>query len=74
VVVLPQRARPVFSYYAPDLRLSDVGRGEAVLVIIAGDPARATASGREVVARPRYALLSEEPAGARLVVERWIRP
>jgi mannosyltransferase len=74
VVVLPQRARPVFSYYAPDLRLSDVGRGEAVLVIIAGDPARATASGREVVARPRYALLSEEPAGTRLVVERWIRP
>jgi mannosyltransferase len=74
VVVLPQRARAVFSYYAPEMRLSDVGRGEAVLVVFAGDPDRATASGREVVARPRYALLTESTAGGNLVVERWVRP
>ena len=74
VVVLPQRARAVFAYYAPELRLSDVGRGESVLVVVAGDPANATASGRTVVARPRYALLSEGTAGRNLVVERWVRP
>ena len=74
VVVLPERARAAFSYYAPELRLSRVGRGDAVFVVIAGDPGRATASGRQVVSPPRYALLSEEHAGDDLVVQRWIRP
>ncbi len=75
VVVLPARARTAFSYYAPDLRLSRVGRGDAVFVVIAGNSQRAaTRSGRGVVAPPRYALLSEEHAGAGLVVQRWVRP
>ena len=74
VVVLPERARAAFSYYAPELRLSRVGRGDAVFVVIAGDPGRATASGRQVVSPPRYALLSEEHTGDDLVVQRWIRP
>ena len=74
VVVIPDRARTVFSYYAPDQRLSRVGRGEAVLVVIAGDPADAAATGRRVAAPPRYALLSEEHAGDNLVVQRWVRP
>ena len=74
VVVLPARARPVLSHYAPELRLSRVGRGHAVLVVVAGDPAEATASGRRVASPPRYALLSEEHAGEKLVVQRWIRP
>ena len=74
VVVLPERARAAFSYYAPELRLSRVGRGDAVFVVIAGDPGQATASGRQVVSPPRYALLSEEHAGDDLVVQRWIRP
>jgi mannosyltransferase len=74
VVVIPERARPVFAYYAPDLRLSRVGRGEAVLVVVAGDPADAAAAGRRVAGPPRYALLSEQPAGHRLVVQRWVRP
>ncbi len=74
VIVLPHRARAAFSYYAPDQRLSHVGRGEAVLVVVAGDPRRAPRLGRSVVPAPRYALLSEEQAGDDLVVQRWVRP
>jgi mannosyltransferase len=75
VVVLPDRARTAFSYYAPGLRLSRVGRGESVfVVVVAGDPRKATRAGRGVVSAPRYALLSEEHAGDDLVVQRWVRP
>jgi mannosyltransferase len=74
VVVLPARARAAFAYYAPEIRTSLVGRGEGVTVVVAGDPKRAVAGARQVVAPPRYALLSEEPAGSRVVVQRWVRP
>jgi mannosyltransferase len=74
VVVLPERARAAFAYYAPEVRIGRVGRGEAVVVVVAGDPARATAAARTVVSPPRYALLSQEPAGSGLVVQRWVRP
>lgn len=74
VVVLPQRARPAFEYYASGIRPSTVGRGEAVTVVIAGDPSLAVATARHVVAPPRFALLSEESAGTRLGVQRWVRP
>ena len=74
VVVLPDRARAAFAYYAPEVRLSRVGRGEAVHVVVSGDAAQATASGRQVASPPRYALLSEEHAGDDLVVQRWVRP
>ena len=74
VVVLPERARAAFAYYAPDLRLSVVGRGEAVAVVVAGDPTLAVARARPVVSPPRYALLSEQKAGSALVVQRWVRP
>ena len=74
VVVLPQRARAAFEYHAPDLRTSAVGRGEAVTVVVVGDPALAVAAAREVVSPPRYALLEQSPAGTGLVVQRWVRP
>jgi hypothetical protein len=74
VVVLPERGRVAFSHYAPDLRTSAVGRGEAVFVVAAGDPALAVAAARGVVSPPRFALLSQERAGTRLVVQRWVRP
>ena len=45
------RARP---------RTSRVGRGEAVTVVVAGDPARAVAAARQVVSPPRYALLEQD--------------
>jgi len=74
VVVLPERAKTAFAYYAPGVRLSRVGRGDAVFVVVAGDPRQAARSGRGVVSAPRYALLSEEHAGDDLVVQRWVRP
>jgi hypothetical protein len=51
-----------------------VGRGDGVSVVVAGDPALATTAARTVVAPPRYALLSEDTAGTRLVVQHWVRP
>ncbi len=74
VVVLPERARAAFGYYAPELRTSLAGRGDEVVVVVAGDPSEATTAARAVVSPPRYALLSQEPAGSGLVVQRWVRP
>jgi mannosyltransferase len=74
VVVLPERALSAFAYYAPDVRTSLAGRGEGVTVVVAGDPEVAVATARRVVSPPRFALLAEEPAGERLVVQRWVRP
>jgi mannosyltransferase len=74
VVVLPARARDALAYYAPDLPIRRVGRGSAVDVVVAGDPRDATAVARTVVSPPRYALLSQDAAGSRLVVQRWVRP
>jgi 4-amino-4-deoxy-L-arabinose transferase-like glycosyltransferase len=74
VVVLPERARSAFSYYAPELRVARVGRGEGVSVVVAGEPGVATETARTVVSPPRYALLSQDSAGRRLVVQRWVRP
>jgi len=56
------------------LRTSGVGRGEAVTVVIVGDPAQAVAAARRVVSPPRYALLEQRSAGTRIVVQRWVRP
>ena len=74
VVVLPTRARAAFAYYARDVRTTLAGRGDAVTVVVAGDPARSEAAARMVVSPPRYALLEERRAGSRLVVQRWVRP
>ena len=74
VVVLPARARAALAYYAPDLHTTLAGRGDAVTVVVAGDPAGADAAARTVVSPPRYALLEERAAGSRLVVQRWVRP
>lgn len=74
VVVLPERARFALAYYAPELRPRQVGRGEAVTIVVAGDPALAVARARTAVSPPRYALLAQERAGTALVVQRWVRP
>jgi hypothetical protein len=74
VVVLPERARDALAYYAPELPIRRVGRGDAVDVVVVGEPGAATALARTVVSPPRYALLSEDAAGTRLVVQRWVRP
>ena len=42
-------------------------------MVVAGEPDDATATARAVVSPPRYALLSQDPSGRRLVVQRWVR-
>ncbi len=74
VVVIPERSRAAFAYYAPEVPPSLVGRGQGVTVVVAGDPAVAVARARPVVSPPRYALLSQQEAGSALVVQRWVRP
>ena len=74
VVVVPARARSALTYYAPGLRLTTQGRGDAVTVVVAGDPDLAVAAARTVVSPPRYALLEQQAAGTKLVVQRWVRP
>ena len=74
VVVVPARARPALTYYAPGLRPTTQGRGDAVTVVVAGDPELAVAAARTVVSPPRYALLEQQDAGTDLVVQRWVRP
>jgi mannosyltransferase len=74
VVVLPTRSRPALEYYAPDLPVQLAGRGEAVTVVVAGDPSLAASVARRVVSPPRYALLESQTAGTRRVVQRWVRP
>jgi mannosyltransferase len=74
VVVLPARARAAFAYYAPETATRQLGRGDAVTVVVAGDTARAVATARHVVSPPRYALLEQRGAGQALVVQRWVRP
>jgi mannosyltransferase len=74
VVVLPRRALSAFAYYAPEVPTRLVGRGDAVTIVVAGDPAVAVATARQVVSPPRYALLEQRETGRRLVVQRWVRP
>ena len=74
VVVLPPRAAAALRHAVAGLRTSAVGRGEAVTVVVVGDPAQAVATARQVVSPPRYALLEEREAGTRVVVQRWVRP
>ena len=74
VVVLPPRAAAALNHAAPGLRTSAIGRGDAVTVVVVGDPDDAVAVARQVVSPPRYALLEQRPAGTRLVVQRWVRP
>jgi hypothetical protein len=74
VVVIPARARAAFAYYAAETATQRVGRGDAVTVVVAGEPALAVAAARQVVSPPRYALLQQRDAGQALVVQRWVRP
>jgi hypothetical protein len=69
------RARAsALAYYAPELRVARVGRGDAVSVVVVGDPDEATQTARTVVSPPRYALLAQDGSGSRLVVQHWVRP
>jgi mannosyltransferase len=75
VVVVPERARPAFAYYAHDISTSLVARGDAAWVVVRADtPVEAIELGRTVVPTPRYALRRQFRYGDGLRLQHWIRP
>ena len=75
VVVVPERARAVVAYYAPDLPLVGHVRGSGGWVAVVTDtPDGAIAAARPVVTTPRYALLRQFAYGDGLRLQHWVRP
>ena len=75
VVAVPDRARAVVAYYAPDLPLVGHVRGSGGWVAVAaGTPDGAIAAARPVVTTPRYALLRQFAYGDGLRLQHWVRP
>ncbi len=60
VVVVPERSRAAFAYYAPSIQVIRFARGDGAWVaVIADTPAGAIAAARPSVSTPRYALLRQ---------------
>src|SRR4051812_411434 len=75
VVAVPDRARAVVAYYAPDLPLVGHVRGSGGWVaVVAGTPDGAIAAARPVVTTPRYALLRQFAYAHGLRLQHWVRP
>lgn len=75
IVVLPERSRAAFAYYAPYTRTSFYARGDgAWIAVAADDPASAIAVARKAVHTPRYALLRQFRYGDGLRLQHWVRP
>lgn len=75
VVVLPERSRAAFSYYAPYVALSGSARGDgAWIAVVASSPEVAISSARPVVRTPTYALLRQFRYGSDLRLQHWVRP
>ena len=75
VVVLPERSRPAYSYYAPSTPLTRRARGDGSWVLVrAADDTTAIEAGREVVDTPAFALREQRRFGDELVVQHWVRP
>jgi mannosyltransferase len=75
VVVLPERSRAAFAYYAPYVAVIGRARGEgAWIAVAASTPDAAIAAARPVVRTPRYALLRQFRYGDNLRLQHWVRP
>ncbi len=75
IVVLPERSRAAFAYYARYTRTSVYARGDGAWVAVAADdPASAIAVARRAVRTPRYALLRQFRYGDGLRLQHWVRP
>jgi hypothetical protein len=75
VVVVPDRSRAVFSYYAPDVQVIRFARNRGAWVAVVADtPTGAIAAARPAVRTPRYALLRQFRYGDRLRLQHWVRP
>ena len=75
VVVVPERSRVAFAYYAPYVHVIRFARGEGAWVAVAAEtPAAAIDAARPVVPTPRYALLRQFRYGNGLRLQHWVRP
>ncbi len=75
VVVVPERSRDAFAYYAPEVQVIRYARGDGAWVaVVAGTPAGAIEAARPFVKTPRYALLRQFRYGDNLRLQHWIRP
>jgi mannosyltransferase len=75
VVVVPERSRDAFAYYAPSIPVIRFARGDgAWLAVVAGTPAGAITAARPFVHTPTYALLRQSRYGDELWLQHWVRP
>ncbi len=75
VVVVPERGRSAFRYYAPSVPVLRFARGGgAWVVVVAADPTAAVDLARPSVPTPRYALLRQFRYGNGLRLQHWVRP
>ncbi len=75
VVVVPERSRAAFAYYAPYVPVIEHARGEgAWIAVVARTPSAAIADARPVVRTPTYALLRQFRYGNDLRLQHWVRP
>ena len=75
VVVLPERSRSAFAYYAPYVRTQLRARDDGAWVVVAADErTAATVAAREAVPTPTYALLRQSRYGDGLRLQHWVRP
>jgi hypothetical protein len=75
VVVIPQRSRAAFAYYAPAVKVIGHARNDGAWVaVVAGTPAGAIAAARPSVRTPTYALLRQFRYGSDLRLQHWVRP
>ena len=75
IVVVPERARAAFAYYAPRARTSQRADGDGAWVLVrASGDAAAIELARNAVATPRYALAEQTTHGDDLRLQHWVRP
>ena len=75
VVVVPDRSRAAFAYYAPDVQVIRFARNQGAWVAVVADtPSGAIAAARPAVSTPRYALLRQFRYGNGLRLQHWVRP
>ena len=75
VVVIPERSRPAFTYYARYVPILQSAHGSgAWLAVVASTSEEAVELARPWVSTPRYALLRQVRYGNELRLQHWVRP
>ena len=75
VVVVPERSRAAFAYYAPYVPVIRYARGDGAWVAVVAEHAGRRDRGRAPVRQtPRYALLRQFRYGDELRLQHWVRP